>query len=474
MGGNDLNFSGVAANCVSDTLAYPLGNGPNDNFDCLGQDSSVLSTMGYNTSGGSPHDGAFMPPKGNYQRVQQLGVPGPLSDPQLAAMTTSHNGTDGTDALVKSDVHDALVELYRTLKAQAPGARILVLGYPHFFQQGGSGDYCEYFSNLEQQWVNDRIAVADSIIQDAVAESGVAEYVDTYNALTDSSGTNHQECTGSNGGPNVDYSVDASTDAVGPCTGNWINPIDVPAVGAGKLPGNVAVATPEVLHPNPCGHQAEGNIAAAAYGVPPIPLDTFSIAPGQAHTTSLVVPSGIDRLNLGLQWPTGSLGLVLTDPSQKTYQPVQEGPNVAGAGGAVVPILYATWDVPHPVSGTWQLKVTNETMGDQGVVHGTVTAPSGALIQMPPGGQLSMLNDSCGVFTCTATFKATVAHPLNSAVSSYSWFDDQGNPQSSSGPKADTMTMTSATDCYRVILRTNGSGGQDRFTTLEAGSNCRT
>jgi len=468
MAGNDLNFAGVAGNCVSDTLPNPLGNGPNDNFDCLGQDSTILSTMGYDTSGGKPHDGQFMPPNGSYQRVQQLGVTGPLNNAQLTAMATSHNGIQ---TLVKSDVHDALVELYRTLKAQAPGARILVLGYPHFFPAGGTGDYCEYFSNLEQQWVNDRIAVADSIIQDAAAESGVAQYVDVYNALTDSSGTNHQECTGQNiGGPNVDYSVDPSTGAVAPCTGNWINPIDVPAEAVAKLPGGIAVASPEILHPNPCGHQAEGTIAAKAYSNPPTPVDTFSVSAGQSHPTHLTLASGIGRLNLSVQWPTGLLGLTLTDPHGIVYQPVQQGPSSAGVGGSF-PSLYATWDIPGPAAGQWTLTATNKTANDQGVVQGTVIEPPSKLIQMPPAGQITMASDSC-FFTCTATFKATVANPLNSAVSSYSWFDDQGNPQSSSGTKGDTMTMTSFANCYRVILRTNSSNGQDRFSTLKAGPGC--
>ena len=54
-----------------------------------------------------------------------------------------------------------------------------------------STEQCEHFTRMDQTFVNDRIALLDSIIEDAVNESGVASYADVYNAFND-----HEECTG--------------------------------------------------------------------------------------------------------------------------------------------------------------------------------------------------------------------------------------------------------------------------------------
>jgi hypothetical protein len=44
---------------------------------------------------------------------------------------------------------------------------------------------------------------------------------------------------------------------------------------------------------------------------------------------------------------------------------------------------------------------------------------------------------------------------------------NQGTPQTSSGPGGDTMTMTSATGTFKVILRTMAITGETRYTTAE-------
>ena len=79
------------------------------------------------------------------------------------------------------DVYQRLVVFYRTIHVLAPNARILVLGYPRFFPT--SDPATEHFSSQESAWINDRIMLSDDVIHGAVSASGVAQYVDEYNAL---------------------------------------------------------------------------------------------------------------------------------------------------------------------------------------------------------------------------------------------------------------------------------------------------
>jgi hypothetical protein len=421
-GGNNVGFAGLAKKCVTAT----------NDYDCISQDNAALNSLGYTTTAGSPHDGAFKPHE--YVGIQH--TPGNISLASQVNTTDRLISTSTTCNDSGCDLHDALVLLYRVLKTDAPGARILVLGYPHFFPSGGTGNTCEHFSNFEQQWVNDRINIVDQIIQDAALESGVAQYVNVYNALA-----GHEECTGD---PN--FAVDPNTSQVAPCTGRWINGIDLVAG---------ALGSPENLHPNPCGHQAEGQIVASAYSSPP-QTDTFSLGPNATHSTALTVSASANRLNVTAQWLSGSAALTLTDPSGKSHGPVQHGS------------VYATWDIPRPSPGTWTLAVTNKTAGDLGVMKGSVYVSFPSIPALPPAGQIVEISDSC-FLTCTATFRAVVSPAEQSSVASYSWFDDKANPQSSSGPNGDTMTMTSFVNKFRIILRTTGTGGQSRYTVASFG-----
>jgi hypothetical protein len=81
------------------------------------------------------------------------------------------------------DLHDRLVMLLRTIGVLAPAAKVLVLGYTRWFPVGSTGHSTEHFSPFEQNWINDRIALVDGVIRDAAVESGVAQYVDVYDAL---------------------------------------------------------------------------------------------------------------------------------------------------------------------------------------------------------------------------------------------------------------------------------------------------
>lgn len=155
MGGNNLGFAGIAANCVSATLQGQTA-------PCVAQDQTGLNRLGYNTTARSTKDGSFT---ATQEAITATGLT--LShllkfadrlNGQSCAQTTCFPRSQG-------QLHDDLVLLFRAIKARAPGSRTLVLGYPRWFSPSNSN--CEHFTPLDQTWLNDRIQLADSVIADA-------------------------------------------------------------------------------------------------------------------------------------------------------------------------------------------------------------------------------------------------------------------------------------------------------------------
>jgi hypothetical protein len=223
IGGNDLNFAPIAGSCAAGVL--PFG----DEADCLVNDHVGLCKMLYGgTSLAKNYDCFYDAPSD--RKPIGISVQGKITN-----------------------VHDAVVQLLRDLHMAAPGARILVVGYPRWFPVGGTAAWglnpvCSLFPQLDQKWLNDRIDVLDATLRDAVGQSGVAEFVSVnFNG--------HELCTNT----------------------PWLNPVDVVA---NKL-GN----SPELLHPNPLGHQ---------YGFAPAIVATYLAPPATVGSTGIpqVVTAG--------------------------------------------------------------------------------------------------------------------------------------------------------------------------------------
>ncbi len=82
-----------------------------------------------------------------------------------------------------------LVQMYLDMRERAPGARILVVGYPHLFPHEASGEWSlsGTISGKERRWMNEIGAHANAQIQAAIAEANAQganiEYVDVSHAL---------------------------------------------------------------------------------------------------------------------------------------------------------------------------------------------------------------------------------------------------------------------------------------------------
>jgi lysophospholipase L1-like esterase len=94
----------------------------------------------------------------------------------------------------RSNNPESLVQLYQKIKAKAPNAKILVVGYPRLFPANPPGSCATgvpglYFSQSDMSWVNSEIQKLDGVIK-AAAVSGGVSYVDTYSVFS-----GHELCT---------------------------------------------------------------------------------------------------------------------------------------------------------------------------------------------------------------------------------------------------------------------------------------
>lgn len=76
------------------------------------------------------------------------------------------------------ELRPRLVQLYRDTAARAaPGARVIVVGYPPLFPQHPSDSYRNLLFADDQVWMNEKAAQLDAVLRSAAAEAGV-EFVD--------------------------------------------------------------------------------------------------------------------------------------------------------------------------------------------------------------------------------------------------------------------------------------------------------
>jgi hypothetical protein len=444
MGGNDMHFASLAKKCLE-------GSFIGDAASCVGQDNQFIDALGYDTTAGRPTDGVF---SGSSSPITPGATLTNVFDStqklQGVSATTCPAGSPlaGTDTWLQAcwghDLHDALVLLYREIRQQAPGARMLAVGYPRWFPTGGGSSDCQHFTPFVQIWGNDRIQLLDSIIADAANMAGTVQYVNTYDVLN-----SHDECASPNPG---DWTVDPTTHAVSGCSGAWINGI--------SIEGGV-LGAPELLHPNPCGHQAEGVLAAGLYqqGV----AAQSNVANFRLPTTGVstpiqfLVPTGKIGITVSALWSqSDGIQWRLVDPAGRTYPVTQSGP------------VYAIWTRWSPMPGIWTLQATSTLTGGAGFVYGHVSSAYFGVQALPPAGVVQYQSESCNIHIlytdCTASLYAVISNSsqARSRFQTFQWFGESGKPIGVGGSVSVKGSVP-----FRVILKTIGPGGVYRLTSFK-------
>jgi lysophospholipase L1-like esterase len=103
---------------------------------------------------------------------------------------------------VNTTLPGLLDNVYRTIKSKAPSAHVVVLGYPHFYQIGGS---CVVgLSDTSRGYINGGADALDSVISKEAANAGFT-FADVRPAFT-----GHEICSSDSWLHSVTYPVDES------------------------------------------------------------------------------------------------------------------------------------------------------------------------------------------------------------------------------------------------------------------------
>lgn len=271
IGGNDLGFSHVLEECVNEGPTHFRSDDT-----CLGQESELR---------------------------ERLWGPHPLNA--------------------------RLINLYRAINKRAPHARIVVMGYPRLFPLG-SDNSCglpglRYLDSLKIAWLNQWSEIVDAYLEEAVNHSGVAEYVSTLNAMTDSAGIDHSAC-----GDNTP----------------WINELQLfhPSLFGYSV---------ESFHPNPSGYVALANALLPTIDGGPNGT-SFTITQGQIVGPTVSVPPAASWLTVGVAWPGSTVTTSLISPKGKVISP-HTAAKVRGVRHEVGP-TYELYSIANPEPGHWQIR----------------------------------------------------------------------------------------------------------------------
>jgi hypothetical protein len=449
-GGDDLDFSDLVINCVNPLDGVGIGPQGSQLFTCIKPETTDLPILGYAYAPGQSSDAAFDDDAIQYHL------------PVRAAGSLNLDALDDINNRAGTNLHSRLVLLLHAIRYLAPGARILVMGYPRWFPASGTSIPQQHFTTFEQRWVNDRETVLNGVIEDAVNESGVAEYVDIYNVLA---GHEYDATSDLPGAVSLDdpqwhYSNGDLTD----CSGSYMNPVDLIT---GKLGAKGA------FHPDPCAHALIAKDFKTELASPSVkPLESFSLPSGENETVPFSIAPGTPRFTVTASWYGGQAIASLVPASGYSLASItntEENPKAfytqAGPGEA----NYRTYTWMNPLPGTWKVIVTNKGPQGTGRIEGSVTLYPDVAPVLPQTGTITIAKTSDGFLgaSCTAWFKADNTHD-SSDIKQYDWYDDNGNEQGDvSGTKDDVMQMTASTltspATFNMVLQTIAKDSEDRY-----------
>ncbi|NIH87375.1 GDSL-type esterase/lipase family protein [Amycolatopsis granulosa] len=109
---------------------------------------------------------------------------------------------DNAKAFVTGTLPGLLDKTYREIRSRAPEAKVVVLGYPHFYKIGGS---CSVgLSDTSRGYIDSGADALDSVIQKEASEAGFA-FADVRPAFA-----GHEICSGASWLHSLTYPVDES------------------------------------------------------------------------------------------------------------------------------------------------------------------------------------------------------------------------------------------------------------------------
>lgn len=224
------------------------------------------------------------------------------------------------DALVSGNV---LGNTYREIRQRAPFARVVVLGYPRFYVEGGKGDptsgYCGGVRMADQRWINSKIRELNDLVRSQTGSLGM-QYVEIYGTPE-----GHELCTGNE-----------------PFLNNLVN-----------------LGDNESFHPTAFAH---GQIADAVNVklINPDPGTNHIVLPGQ--TVSTTFDSAGEPISVSTQWPGSDVVMSLISPSGRVIDRNSSSPDVQHEVGPT----FESHHLSTSESGTWTVRLFGAQVAPQG------------------------------------------------------------------------------------------------------------
>lgn len=312
------------------------------------------------------------------------------------------------DSLVSDD---KLGKAYREVRRRAPFARVVILGYPRFFVEGGnnndsSKDYCGGFRMADQRWIDSNIRKLNGLISNQAGSLGL-QYADIYETPK-----GHELC--------------------GPSKDDFLN-------------GLVGLGDPESFHPNAFGHELiTGTLTDSLTS--PDPGTYYNVLPGQTIKTTF--ESSGEPLGISTQWPGSDVVLTLISPS-----------------GRVIDRDVNSADVQHEVGPTFEsYRLTTSEPGTwTATLYGAQVAPQGEQTRLtvwhtPPDNKDPVARFSLSQDGRTVTVDAAASTDVDGNVIDYLW--EFGDGTSATGSKV-AHTYKAAGRYLTTLAIKDNAGGED-------------
>lgn len=222
-----------------------------------------------------------------------------------------------------------LADIYSQILREAPRARVLVVGYPQFFRTGGTSFFtCSGVDKVDQQWVNDKVAEFNGLLEEEAHNLGL-EFVPTSAAFE-----GHRLCE-VGGGEDREWFRDLQFDA------DW------------------PVLDPASFHPDDDGHQAMAKEILNVYANPPAAV---TMTTGQRTIHEVIVDRLQELLSLVARWPGSDVEVTAISPSGRRYHRSAVPTETRHLLGPT----HEIFQIPNPEPGTWTVELYGADLGADG------------------------------------------------------------------------------------------------------------
>ena len=317
------------------------------------------------------------------------------------------------DALVSGNI---LGETYKEVRRRAPFARVVIVGYPRFFVEGGAGsaasdDHCAVIRRADQRWINYNIRKLNRLIGNQAARLGM-QYADIYTTPD-----GHEQC--------------------GPSEQLFLN-------------GLIGFGDSESYHPNAFGHELIAARLTSALTTP-APGTFFNVLPDQTLTTTF--QSSGEPLSVSTQWPGSDVVLSLTSPSGRVIDRNVQSADVQHEVGPT----FESYHLGASEPGTW----TATLFGAQVAAQGEPTRLSvwhAPTVNEDPVARFSLSQDGR-----TITVDAGASTDSDGNVIDYLW--EFGDGTTATGSTATHTYATAGKYLSTLAIRDNADG--EAFASAE-------